>query len=148
MTDTGQVLPRTVYDRILCDANLRRVILDARATKIDVGRATRNITPAMRAALLARDGGCTFPTCDRPASWTIGHHIVHWANGGPTDLSNLALVCFRHHQYVHQDGWQIRIGPAGRVEWKPPIRWGDRPWRGNPIHPTRDPHASPTTGPP
>jgi hypothetical protein len=145
---TGQVVPRTIYDRILCDANIRRIIMDVRAAVVDVGRTSRTITPAMRAALFARDGGCSFPNCDRPVAHTLGHHIVPWTDGGPTDLSNLTLVCFRHHQYVHRDGWQVRIGPSGHAEWKPPTRWGDRLWKSNPVHTARTQYATPTTGPP
>jgi HNH endonuclease len=39
-----------------------------------------------------RDQGCVWPGCDRPASFTSGHHLAHWIHGGPTDLSNLVLL--------------------------------------------------------
>ena len=29
------------------------------------------------------------------------HHIEHWADGGETNLSNLASLCAYHHGYVH-----------------------------------------------
>ncbi|HEY8755920.1 MAG TPA: HNH endonuclease signature motif containing protein [Candidatus Dormibacteraeota bacterium] len=44
---------------------------------------------ATRAALNFRDKGCRWPGCDRPASWTAAHHVIHWAQGGRTDLDNL-----------------------------------------------------------
>ncbi|HEX9313752.1 MAG TPA: HNH endonuclease signature motif containing protein, partial [Actinomycetota bacterium] len=44
-----------------------------------------------------RDHHCTFPECDRPASWCDAHHVIHWTDGGRTDLSNLVLLCRRHH---------------------------------------------------
>jgi hypothetical protein len=48
-----------------------------------------------------RDGGCTYPGCDAPPQWADGHHLVHWADFGPSDLSNAALLCGRHHTTVH-----------------------------------------------
>jgi hypothetical protein len=60
---------------------------------LEVGRATRVVTAAQRAALAVRDGGCVFPGCDRPLAWCDAHHLRHWLHGGPTDLANLALLC-------------------------------------------------------
>jgi HNH endonuclease len=74
----------------------------APAQPLDVGRASRVVTPAQRSALAVRDGGCVVPDCDRPLAWCEGHHLVHWADGGPTDLENLALVCRAHHRAVHE----------------------------------------------
>jgi hypothetical protein len=93
---------------------------------LDVGRATRVITPAQRSVLAVRDGGCVFPGCDRPLAWCEGHHLVSWLDGGPTDLANLALVCRAHHRAVHEGGWQLTRGPDGRFRATPPQRqhWG------------------------
>jgi hypothetical protein len=74
--------------------------------------------------LAVRDGGCVFPDCTRPAAWTQAHHIVPWSEGGPTELSNLALACDPHHDAIHHDGWQIRMGARGQPELVPP-RWVD-----------------------
>jgi hypothetical protein len=81
---------------------------------LDVGRSTRVVTPAQRAALAARDGGCVFPDCDRPLAWCDAHHLWHWVDGGPTELWNLALVCRAHHRAVHEGGWHLARGPDGR----------------------------------
>jgi len=94
-------------ERIACDCNVTRVLLGADSMVIDVGRSTRKIPGPTRKALEIRDRGCRWPGCDRPASWTAGHHLVHWTRGGPTDLPNLALLCRRHHWMVHEGGWQI-----------------------------------------
>ncbi|HSO52042.1 MAG TPA: DUF222 domain-containing protein [Actinomycetes bacterium] len=59
---------------------------------LEVGRTTRVIQPAQRAALAVRDGGCVFPHCQRPLAWCEAHHVRHWLHGGPTDLANLGLV--------------------------------------------------------
>jgi 5-methylcytosine-specific restriction endonuclease McrA len=59
----------------------------------EVGARTRTIPPALRRELYHRDKGCRFPGCGRP--FGEGHHIQHWANSGPTTLSNLAMLCRR-----------------------------------------------------
>jgi hypothetical protein len=89
---------------------------------LDVGRATRVISPAQRSALAVRDGGCVFPDCDRPLAWCDGHHLLSWLDGGPTDLANLALLCRAHHRTVHEGGWQLTRGPDGRFSATPPQR--------------------------
>jgi hypothetical protein len=81
---------------------------------LEVGRATRVVQPAQRAALAVRDGGCVFPGCDRPLAWCDAHHLWHWVDGGPTDLANLALLCQAHHREVHEGGWRLIRGPDGR----------------------------------
>jgi HNH endonuclease len=72
---------------------------------LDVGRKTRTILPAIRRALLARDRRCQFPGCT--ARRCDGHHIRHWADGGPTRLDNLTLLCRRHHRAVHEGAFTI-----------------------------------------
>jgi Domain of unknown function (DUF222)/HNH endonuclease len=89
---------------------------------LDVGRTSRVVTPAQRSALAVRDGGCAFPDCDRPLAWCEGHHLIHWLDGGPTDLANLALLCRSHHRAVHEGGWQLARGPDGRLTATPPSR--------------------------
>jgi len=85
--------PGTPGERYQVDAS--RVVMrhdrDGRITEI--GARTRTIPPALRRALQHRDRGCRFPGCGR--SFGQGHHIRHWAHGGPTTLSNLALLCRR-----------------------------------------------------
>jgi hypothetical protein len=88
---------------------------------LEVGRATRVVHPAQRAALAVRDGGCVFPGCDRPLAWCDAHHLWHWVDGGPTDLSNLAMVCRAHHRRVHEEGWRLIRGPDGRFTVAPPV---------------------------
>jgi hypothetical protein len=94
----------------------------ARSQPLDVGRTSRVITPTQRQALAVRDGGCGFPGCARPLVWCEGHHLVHWLDGGPTDLANLVLVCRAHHRAVHEGGWRLARGPDGGVTATPPHR--------------------------
>jgi hypothetical protein len=99
----GDVSP-LVARKVACDASIVRVVMTGRSQPLDVGRATPVVSSAQRRAVTVRDGGCRFPGCDRPPSWCDAHHIVHWADGGPTDLCNLILLCRRHHGMLHERG--------------------------------------------
>jgi len=87
--------------RLACDARITRIITDAAGQPLDVGRATRTIPAALRRALDLRDRSCTQPGCTIPSQWCDAHHIQHWADGGPTNLTNLQLLCRRHHRNTH-----------------------------------------------
>jgi len=91
--------------RLCCDATVSRVLLDPDRVPVEIGRATRVIPPALRRTLDLRDQHCTYPGCDVPARWCDAHHIIHWADGGKTCLSNLRLLCSRHHSAAHQKDW-------------------------------------------
>jgi hypothetical protein len=90
-----------VARRLACDASIRRVVMAGRSEPLDVGRRTPVVPPALRHAVVLRDRHCRFPGCDRPHTWCDAHHIVHWAEGGPTTLPNLLMLCRRHHRMVH-----------------------------------------------
>jgi len=85
---------------------------------LEVGARTRTIPPALRRALHHRDRGCRFPGCG--LRFGQGHHIRHWAHGGPTTLSNLALLCRRHHRAVHEEGYQVERQPGGELRFRRP----------------------------
>jgi hypothetical protein len=124
------IAPDTVR-RLACDAAVIPVVLGRGGENLDQGREQRLFTPAQVRALWLRDGHCTFPGCTVPAAWADSHHLVHWADGGPTDLTNGALLCPRHHTIAHRDllagvvtnnhvVWDLRPGtyrapPRGRA---------------------------------
>jgi Domain of unknown function (DUF222)/HNH endonuclease len=115
--------PHDLADRLQAAIHrLPPILGGAPSQPLDVGRSSRVITPAQRSALAVRDGGCVVPDCDRPLAWCEGHHLVHWADGGPTDLANLALVCRAHHRAVHEGGWQLTRGPDGHLTATRPHR--------------------------
>jgi hypothetical protein len=89
---------------------------------LEVGRTSRAVQAAQRVALAVRDGGCVFPRCQRPLAWCEAHHLHHWLHGGPTDLTNLALLCRAHHRAVHEGGWRLQRHPDGRLTATPPHR--------------------------
>jgi hypothetical protein len=121
--DPGPEAPVELQGRLRAAlAVLPPVLGGAPRQPLEVGRATRVVQPAQRSALAVRDGGCVFPSCDRPLAWCDAHHLWHWADGGPTDLANLALLCRAHHRAVHEGGWQLIHGPDGRFTATPPDR--------------------------
>ncbi|HET9410251.1 MAG TPA: DUF222 domain-containing protein [Candidatus Dormibacteraeota bacterium] len=118
-------------ERMACDCSVVRVLMAADSAVIDVGRSTRKISAALRRGLHARDGGCRWPGCDRPACSSQGHHLRHWIQGGPTQLDNLVLLCYHHHRKVHEGGWQLVKCDDGRLlTIAPPTRF--RPWSRSP----------------
>lgn len=106
--------------RLACDSTITRVVLGSDSVVIDVGRAKRVVSGSTRRALNARDHQCQWPGCDRSASWSAAHHVVHWARGGSTDLGNLVLLCYRHHWMAHEGGWQVVRTDDGRLLTVPP----------------------------
>src|SRR5215813_1217992 len=114
----GARVPAGTAQRLACDAS--RVVMrhDADGRITEVGARTRTIPPALRRALQHRDKGCRFPGCGLP--FGQGHHIKHWAHGGPTKLSNLAMLCRRHHRAVHEEGFQVERQPNGELCFRRP----------------------------
>ena len=102
-TETGTVLTVTAIRQLGCDSSVSRMVWNAESEIIDIGRKTRIIPAATRRTLIARDRHCVIPGCGRGPRWCEAHHIVHWADGGATDLDNLCLLCRYHHTQVHQD---------------------------------------------
>ena len=116
--ENGARVSAETSQRIACDAS--RVVMrhghDGHV--VEVGARTRTIPPAIRRALHHRDRGCRFPGCG--VRFGQGHHIRHWAHGGPTTLSNLALLCRRHHRAVHEEGYQLDRQPDGELRFRRP----------------------------
>jgi 5-methylcytosine-specific restriction endonuclease McrA len=116
--EDGARVPAGTSQRLACDAS--RVVMrhDQEGRMLEVGARTRTIPPAIRRALHHRDHGCRFPGCAVP--FGQGHHIRHWAQGGPTTLSNLALLCRRHHRAVHEEGYQVDRHADGELRFRRP----------------------------
>jgi hypothetical protein len=108
--DNGSPLSAEVLRHLVCDARLELVVHGPSGVPIGVGRARRTVPPWMLRLLRRRDGGCRWPGCGR-RRWLKARHLVHWADGGPTDLDNLALVCTHHHHLLHELGWTVSGDP-------------------------------------
>ncbi|MDX3192214.1 DUF222 domain-containing protein [Streptomyces sp. MN03-5084-2B] len=104
-----------------CDAMIIPAVLGGKNEPLNLGRLRRLISAGLRRALFIRDRGCAFPGCHRPPRHCQGHHIRHWADGGPTELNNLVLMCAHHHRLLHRSGWEVRIAADGLPEFLPPV---------------------------
>lgn len=136
---TGSVVPRDLLRRLLCDAEVTRVVFGPDGTAVDVGRAQRTVTGQMRKAVIARDQHCVYPGCDQPPSRCEVHHALrHWADGGETSVANSALLCWHHHTLVDTTGitmaWDPSATPDQPGGWTFTNRHGRRiglPWAGD-----------------
>ncbi|WP_420124169.1 DUF222 domain-containing protein [Nakamurella sp.] len=133
----GPGLTAAAARRLACDAALVAWVASAvrPGESLALGRKTRRISAALRRALRFRDGGCRFPGCPRQR-FLDAHHVTHWADGGPTDLGNLVLLCQRHHRAVHEDGFTLHPGPE-------PGRWDVHRPDGTPVPAAPAPPAVP-----
>jgi hypothetical protein len=110
----GTFVSDTTAKRLSCDARVQTVGKD------DTSRTSRTVPPALRRAVLARDHGmCVFPGCEMTAFIEV-HHIVHYADGGPTSLPNLLTLCWRHHELVHEGHWSLSGEAGPKITWVRP----------------------------
>ncbi len=109
--------------RLARDATLIPVWISNIHGIVAYGRDRRTASPAQTHALIARDGGCSFPGCQAPPDWCQRHHVIAWWSGGHTDLDNLTLVCGYHHREFERRGWAVDI-INGIPVWTPPA-WLD-----------------------
>jgi hypothetical protein len=96
-----------------CDADATPIIVDDHGAPLRMGRTKRLFPPHIRRALVVRDEHCIFTGCTAPHYWCDAHHVLHWIDGGDTDLDNAALLCERHHTKVHH-GFTIERDSRGR----------------------------------
>jgi hypothetical protein len=109
--------------QIAAEADIVPVVVGDASGVLGYGASRRTASIGQRRALAARDGGCSFPGCDRPPDWCETHHVIAWADGGRTDIENLTLLCGFHHREHHKRGWSCHMS-NGIPRWRPP-RWID-----------------------
>jgi hypothetical protein len=107
--------------RLACDASVALAIDDAFGHTMAEGRAERLPTDQQRREVWRRDRTCRFPGCSN-SLFTNVHHLVHWAEGGTTDLENLVLLCSHHHHTVHEKRWQVSGNPNGTLHFMGPTK--------------------------
>ena len=105
--DDGNHLSPHILRFIIAAAMIRPLEVSGSGDPLRMGRTLRYANRHQRRALLARDGGCIFPGCDRPASWCDVHHVDEWDANGPTDIDNIGLLCRHHHRVTHRPGWTM-----------------------------------------
>jgi hypothetical protein len=116
--EDGARVSAETSQRLACDASRVVMLHAADGRVVEVGARSRTIPPALRRALHHRDRSCRFPGCH--VRFGQGHHIHHWAHGGPTTLSNLTLLCRRHHRAVHEEGYRVIRGADGELCFRRP----------------------------
>ena len=110
--EDGPRVPAETSRRLACDAS--RVVMrhDEEGRLSRSGPGPGRFLPHCGARSTTATSGCRFPGCGVP--FGQGHHLRHWAQGGPTTLSNLALLCRRHHRAVHEEGYRSIASPTAR----------------------------------
>ncbi len=123
--EAGPRVGAQALSAVLCDSVTEVTVTTGDGTPMRYGRRTRNIPPALRRAVLARNGGhCEIFGCDSRYRVEV-HHKIPWSQGGTTDPENLVAVCwFHHHIAIHQQGFHVHTDPKGRVVLKQPDNRG------------------------
>ncbi|WP_309713768.1 DUF222 domain-containing protein [Pseudolysinimonas sp.] len=110
--DQSEAVSIETAEQHICDTGIVPIHFTDDGEPLRLGVTRRLFSSKQRDALAARDGGCRFPNCDRPASWCEAHHRIPWADGGPTDTRDGVLLCRHHHMLVHDNGWTIDRDPV------------------------------------
>ena len=108
-----------------CDADLVAVLTGPNGAPLDVADTVYPFTARQRTAITNRDRHCTFGTCTAPTAWCHVHHLQPYARGGPTTVTNGALLCGVHHRHVHAHHLTGTITSGadngdGTVSWQSP----------------------------
>jgi hypothetical protein len=117
-TEGGTRLPSEAVRRLVCDSRIEWVLEEDGRT-VGIGRRGRAVPGQLLRLLRHRDLGCRFPGCERKR-WVQAHHLVHWADGGATNLDNLVLLCHAHHRLIHEGGWRTSGHPARDLRFHDP----------------------------
>ncbi len=119
MLDGYGPIPPSMARRLVADGaeSFHRVLVDPRdGAPLEIGRASYRLTKAMRQWLRLRDGRCPFPGCNNPSLDNEADHLLAWADGGTTGITNLGQPCRKHHGLKHASAWT----PGGASKDKPP----------------------------
>jgi hypothetical protein len=109
-------------ERTLCNGDSIELTMSPDGAPLDLGRTRRLFSGRQREALAVRDGGCLWPECEKPPSWTEAHHVEHWhRDQGKTNVDAGILLCKYHHLQLHNNRWEIER--RGNQYWlvPPPI---------------------------
>jgi hypothetical protein len=123
LPDGWPISPLTVQT-MACDADLVPILVDDGHQPLDVGDTQYAFPAKIRTAIIARDKGCTYPGCGAPPPWCDAHHLVRFRDRGPTSVDNGALLCGRHHRYVHALGL---VGHVATCDGTSRVIWDHRP---------------------
>ena len=111
--EDGTTVAPGELERLMCDSEVTRMVMDATGIPLDVGRTQRTYTKELRRAVLTRDRHCMWPRCALRASWCEVHHITWFSRGGHTSLAEAITLCTFHHHRVHEADIRITALPSG-----------------------------------
>jgi hypothetical protein len=77
-------------------------------------------SPLLRHLVEVRDGACTHPGCQRPATRADFEHTVPWEDGGRTCGCNGNAKCRRDHQIKQHKDWTVTQPAPGFNQWRVP----------------------------
>jgi hypothetical protein len=128
--DSRTPLPRSILDRLACDSEISRIVFGPASEVLDLGRSQRTYTGQHRRAVIARDRECQYPGCSAPPHLSEVHHIRWWSRDhGETSVEGGVLLCWHHHELVHQrnlsitraeGAWQFTRPDGRSVGARPP----------------------------
>jgi hypothetical protein len=132
--DSRTPLPRSILDRLACDSEISRIVFGPESEVLDLGRSQRTYTGQHRRAVIARDRECQYPGCSAPPHLSEVHHVRWWSRDhGETSVEGGVLLCWHHHELVHQRNlsitrtegvWEFTRADGRPVEGRPPGRNG------------------------
>ena len=141
MLDGYGPIPASMARRLVADGaeSFNRVLTDPRdGAPLEIGRTSYRVPKALRQWLRLRDGKCPFPGCNNASLDNDADHLLAWADGGTTGITNLGQPCRKHHRLKHTTAWTPTpatknhppgwTSPTGRTypsehqDWEPP-RW-------------------------
>ncbi|NQX35919.1 HNH endonuclease signature motif containing protein [Herbiconiux sp. VKM Ac-2851] len=122
-----QPVPASTVAQLRCSSPVAATLFGDKGEVLFHGKAKRLFTAAQNRALAARDGGCVWPSCDRPPSFCETHHANEWVSDdhppGRTDIDNGVLLCHFHHSHLHKSPWKLTMHDG--VPHLIPPRWVD-----------------------
>ncbi|GLK17991.1 HNH endonuclease signature motif containing protein [Herbiconiux flava] len=122
-----QPVPASTIAQLRCSSPVAATLFGEKGEVLYHGKAKRLFTAAQNRALAARDGGCVWPSCDRPPSYCETHHANEWVSDdhppGRTDIDNGVLLCHFHHSHLHKSPWKLTMHDG--VPHLIPPRWVD-----------------------
>ncbi|MET4137061.1 DUF222 domain-containing protein [Pseudarthrobacter sp. PvP090] len=158
MLDGDGPIPPSMARRLVADGadSFHRVLIDPRdGAPLEIGRTSYRLTKTMRQWLRLRDGRCPFPGCNNPSLDNDADHLLAWADGGTTGLTNLGQPCRKHHRLKHASAWTPSgaskdtppgwTSPSGRYYPSEQQDWGPPHWPPGTLETFADPNGDSET---
>jgi len=121
LENTGEPISIATITQLICEGGMRTMVVGDSGEVLYLGHPRRLFSAAQRRALAVRDGGCVWPGCSAPPGWCEAHHVIPWAEEGPTDIDNGALLCSAHHHMLHASQFRMRMVDGRPQLLAPPL---------------------------